>query len=169
MQIKLAAAETQKETLIKKKCGNNRDPLANPPFAAARVRVRSARWPPTETTVRPTSAARFRRTRPAAWCRATAEATTVRRARWRPSAPEAPAMAAARTRPAAGSTSRGGSIAPPTSRAPAPPWVTMDGVIDCVDGRGRRAGRRASLSAIPERPGMPDAGAHADATPTSTP
>ena len=32
IQLKLAAAETQKETLIKKKCGNNRDPLANPPF-----------------------------------------------------------------------------------------------------------------------------------------
>lgn len=32
LQLKLAAAETQKETLIKKKCGNNRDPIANPPF-----------------------------------------------------------------------------------------------------------------------------------------
>ena len=31
MQIKLAKAETQKETLIKKKCGN-RDPVASPPF-----------------------------------------------------------------------------------------------------------------------------------------
>src|SRR5262249_14627492 len=32
LSLKLAAAETQKQTLITKKCGNNRDPVANPPF-----------------------------------------------------------------------------------------------------------------------------------------